>query len=408
MKWFKANKVHGAGKVDFDLGIIYGVAINTEGEAKGHGVQLDADFIADVTRLGNEKTQGLKARFGHPNMSSEALGTYIGRYKNFTTEQTNDGKAISRADLHLAEVAKKAPGGDLYNYVLELADKEPDMFGTSIVFTPAPGFHYFEDNGEKVKTKYFEDVPKDKAAFVSIEALHGNDVVDEPAANPDGLFSQFCADQPAAKVTEFLDPNPQILELFNNDEIRTSFLAKYESYKQKQKAPKMKNKKTGFAAKLKALFQSEGVNIDLSEGDAPEAPAVESAPEAPAIEPAPEAPAPDVELSGQVAELSTEVADLTSQLSAANEAKENFEVSLAAANDAKADAETKLSAANAKLSALGGGLTDGDEENPDLRKFKSWNDAINFQMDDLGKTSKEAFAFCSKNHIDLYPASVKG
>ena len=85
------------GSIDREAGIIRGVSVCTEGEAKGHGVHLDSEFIQTVTDLGNAKKQGLKARFGHPNMCSTALGTFIGRYKNFTVEGNK-----AKADLFLS------------------------------------------------------------------------------------------------------------------------------------------------------------------------------------------------------------------------------------------------------------------------------------------------------------------
>ena len=67
-------------------GIIKGVSIATEGEIKGHGVWADSKFLSQIVEKGKEYEKGVKARFGHPNMSSTDLGTYLGRFKNFRKE----------------------------------------------------------------------------------------------------------------------------------------------------------------------------------------------------------------------------------------------------------------------------------------------------------------------------------
>ena len=207
------------GDINPEKGVIEGVSICTVGEAEGHGVCLDQDFVRTVVSKGNEKRQGLKARYGHPNMSSTALGTFLGRFKRFRL----DGNQ-ARADLFLSNEAKDTPNGNLYDYVLGMAENEPDMFGTSIVFTP--GREYKRDaDGNKVyypgwspdedETGAEHDERRQKwretpgPLFIECEELHGCDAVDEPAAN-DGLFSAFSMDTVAGQVTQFLDLHPQV------------------------------------------------------------------------------------------------------------------------------------------------------------------------------------------------------
>lgn len=253
-RWFKTDVIFAQPdlKVDAENGIIRDVSVCTAGEAKGHGLMLEQSFIDDVARLGNDWKQGVKCRFGHPNMSNESLGTYLGRFTNFRVEGI---KAI--ADLQLDEVAKKAPGGDIYTYVLEMATKNPDMFGTSITFQYKYTYFYDKD-GQKVKGENPDDGP----TFASIEKLTGTVVVDEPAANPGGLFSsnQFNADKFAVRITGFLDENPDIWSFVEkHPEKFKPFFDKYAAYKQKQtvsmsKKETPKPKKLGFFARMKAAF----------------------------------------------------------------------------------------------------------------------------------------------------------
>jgi hypothetical protein len=192
-------------------------------------VFIDSQFAADTATQGAAIKAGLKARFGHPNMCSTALGTFLGRWKNFRV----DGDAV-RADLYLSNSAKETPHGDLYSYVLDLAADDPDMFGTSIVFTIGG---YKLADGTPIDSEF--DVPEGEKVFVELGALHACDAVDEPAAN-DGLFSRFSGETIAGQVTEFFDLNPQMVKaLAENDAIVDAivergdmfreFLSKYNS-----------------------------------------------------------------------------------------------------------------------------------------------------------------------------------
>ncbi len=243
-------------EVNPDEGIIRGIKVCSVGEAKGHGVSLDEEFIDTLVKQGNAAKQGLKARFGHPNMCSTALGTYIGRFKNFSKSTTsrNDGSAVACcvADLALSESAKNTPNGDLYDYVLAMAAEESDMFGTSIVFTPGQMYRR-NDQGEKVyprdqRGKWNEEF--DQAGgpdYIECDRLHACDCVDEPAAN-DGLFSAFASETVAGQITEFLDLNPQVFQaLENNPEVMAAiaqygdrfdeFFARYEEYRNTSDKP---------------------------------------------------------------------------------------------------------------------------------------------------------------------------
>jgi hypothetical protein len=209
VKWFKTGALRSppSGGVDAGKGVIEGVSVCTMGEAKGHGVQLDSAFIDTVIDLGNgTERSGLKARFGHPNMCDSALGTFLGRFKNF--RRVGD---IAKADLFLSESSKETPNGDLHNYVLKMAADEPDMFGTSIVFEIGNYFS-FDENGQKCAADYDDETP----VYVTCESLHACDVVDEPAAN-DGLFSAFSGETMAGRITEFLDDNPGVFQALSSN-----------------------------------------------------------------------------------------------------------------------------------------------------------------------------------------------
>ena len=218
-------------EVDVERGILRGVAIVTEGEAQGHCISLDAEFVEDTIRHGNKRKSGLKVRFGHPNMSSTALGTFLGRAKSFRLDEVR-GAAVARADVYLSNEAKETPNGDLHSYVMGMADNEADMLGMSIVFTEGSPFQKAGPDGK---------VDKDSPWYARLEKLHAADLVDDPAANPDGLFtaSAWSRDTFASQVTEFLDTHPEIFAVVEkNPDVIGDFMARYQTYL-KRKGPAM-------------------------------------------------------------------------------------------------------------------------------------------------------------------------
>lgn len=336
-KWFSTGylKASPTGKVDPESGIIEGVKVCTEGEAKGHDVFLDADFVKEVVRLGNEKKQGIKARFGHPNMCSTALGTFLGRHKNFRLENTvrEDGtKALTAvADLFLSNEAKDTPNGNLHAYVLGMAKNEPDQFGNSIVFSRGreyrktangdnayityqagpdgkiiydsdgrPIFSYIDKDGLPVDTKAS---PLSEELYVECAALHACDCVDDPAAN-DGLFSKFAGETVAGQITEFLDLHPQVWgALSDNPDILAAisrhadkleeFVSRYRQYLTNQEDPPMKTDASSEQPAEAPAVQTEPATTPetaTQESTTPAADPVEPQPPA-AADPGPETPA---------------------------------------------------------------------------------------------------------------------
>lgn len=248
-KWLSTGYLQSkpTGALNRDKGIIEGALVVTEGEAKGHGVFLESEFVDEVIRQGNESRAGLKARFGHPNMCSTALGTFLGRWKNFRRETVtrDDGsQAIAaRADLFLSASAKETPNGDLHDYVLTLAETEGDMFGTSVVFTCGTGYRRTQsgrkmrpvsDDYGYVRAWMADDgQPWDAAAdpiierdYAECDKLHACDCVDDPAAN-DGMFSRFSKESMAGQITEFLDLHPQVWQAVEKNPEILAALASY-------------------------------------------------------------------------------------------------------------------------------------------------------------------------------------
>ena len=105
-------------RVDRQANVIYGAAIMQGGnlnEGDARKWTADAETLQQVTQFGQHARNGIKARFTHPNMSNDGMGSYLGRWSNFRL----DGDTV-RADLHIADAAFTSPQGDLGNYVMEI------------------------------------------------------------------------------------------------------------------------------------------------------------------------------------------------------------------------------------------------------------------------------------------------
>lgn len=182
-------------------GLISGASVITRGEAFGHEMFVDREFVGQVAAaMAAAGDRGVKSRFTHPDMSNDGLGKYLGRFRSPKTVDDGD-RAIG--SLHLSRAARKAPDGDLARYVLDLAADDPAAFGTSIVFmhdreaeaqfVEAHGGKAtrFDDGFVEFDLREFKspDALNDKNHFhARLAALRAVDVVDDPAANPNGLF----------------------------------------------------------------------------------------------------------------------------------------------------------------------------------------------------------------------------
>ena len=142
--------------VDLDAGVLRGVSVITEGEAKGHQLQIDATTLQQVKACAETYADGLRVKMDH----FTGIDAMVGVLKNFAI----DGPQL-RADMYLlkshADFAK----------IMEMAATMPGAFGLSIAFSGKP-----EAIGEGTH-------------FARCTEIYSCDIVDIPAANPSGLFS---------------------------------------------------------------------------------------------------------------------------------------------------------------------------------------------------------------------------
>lgn len=211
----------GKAGVDRENGIIRGFAVISKGEAKGHGIEIDETSLDQVVEFGNQAKIGIKSRFGHPAMSSDALGTFLGRAKNFR----KDGN-VDRADLHIDKSAYETPNGNLADYVMTLAEEDPNAFGSSIVFEGKREPRLNNDSTVKKDKDGNEMLP-----LVRFTKLLGVDAVDNPAANKGMFGAQFFSDSvmPSAEMAKFLD---KFLQDPSAIEKTVKFLQRYSAVKE--------------------------------------------------------------------------------------------------------------------------------------------------------------------------------
>lgn len=185
------SKVVGKVRVERDAGVygagmIHDVSMITVGEALGHEMWCDHAFLAQVVEAVQHAYRGIKARFTHPGLSNDGVGTKLGKFFNARLE----GDQVI-ADLHFQQAAHETPDGDLANYVMTLAEETPEDFGLSIVFdhdTEASEEHaaHHSEPGQSFESP--DEGNKENYYHARLHKLYAADVVDSPAANPGGLF----------------------------------------------------------------------------------------------------------------------------------------------------------------------------------------------------------------------------
>jgi hypothetical protein len=168
------SAIAGRKSIDRVAGVIRGVSVITEGEASGHGLHIDATTLRQVVDTASTYPGGLKVKANH----GKGFESIVGAVRDFTI----DGNCV-RGDLYLLKAAEDR------DRILEMAEAMPESFGMSISFSNQPE----EIEGKK---------------FARCAEIYSADLVDGPAANPNGLFSK-----PNDTQSAMSDTNTQAIEL---------------------------------------------------------------------------------------------------------------------------------------------------------------------------------------------------
>jgi len=164
-------------RIDRDRHIIFGVSILQKGDLNDDRPwMIDNVSIKQVVDLAKSTPKGLKSRFTHPNMSNDGLGKFIGRLRKPRVSQSGND---ALADLHMAPIAFKSSiegmQQSIGDYVLDLAENEPDVFGISLApKLDEAAMGKLEKSGSRTPMRFLKH--------------HAGDVVDQRAATRGGLF----------------------------------------------------------------------------------------------------------------------------------------------------------------------------------------------------------------------------
>lgn len=199
--------------VDRKANVLRGYVVAQLGVFKDRRGEFNGEGLRQIVRVMNSSPKGLKSRLGHPSLSDDGVGKFLGRARDARLGKAVDaatGKAVEavRADLHFDPTAADTPHGNLSDYVLRLAESDPDAFSSSLVIEPeeveqldAKGRQLLDAEGNPLPPLW---LPK---------RLHASDIVDTGDA-VDGLLS-------APQLAEALSVGltPELRQLFRFDRV---------------------------------------------------------------------------------------------------------------------------------------------------------------------------------------------
>jgi hypothetical protein len=178
-------------RIDVDSGAMLGVSLISVGPALGHGLYVDQ--LSLDTILAELEDQKLPAYITHRGaLFEDRLGREIGFFENFRIE----GDRLL-ADFQAFESFKE-DDSKKFNRLFELAEKMPERFGLSIVFS---AFEAWATDAGDVEASEKPDNALFDFPSIRVEEVSSADFVDQPAANQRGLFSQLDT-KPTYKMTK--------------------------------------------------------------------------------------------------------------------------------------------------------------------------------------------------------------
>ena len=172
------------GSINREAGTMAGVSLISVGEALGHGAYVDEDSIDTALASLNQMGGGLPAYITHRGaLFDDRLTREIGMFSGFRVEGEQLKADFTAFDSFKEDESRK------FNRLFEMAEKMPERFGLSIVFSAVMAWATADGDVpgsmERPETAQFE--------FPSVRVLEVNsaDFVDTPAANQRGLFSKI-------------------------------------------------------------------------------------------------------------------------------------------------------------------------------------------------------------------------
>jgi hypothetical protein len=161
---------HALSGATIDGNVIKGVSVITVGEAKGHDFYIDPKTLETYLSAASARPNGVRVKVEHES----GFESIAGALRDFRI----DGDSL-RADLHLLTEYED------FSRIVEMAKTMPEEIGLS-----ASGLVHVDKIGGN--------------SCVRCDELHSVDLVDRPAANPNGLFKEG-VDSPAKGMAEKFD-----------------------------------------------------------------------------------------------------------------------------------------------------------------------------------------------------------
>lgn len=212
--WLRADVKAKTGTIDRERGIIHGVILAEEGPFKTEGRgEFDRQAIREIVRLAKGAAGGLKSRFAHPGLSSDGIGKFLGRFHDVRSDtilreagKDANGRPLTRevlaarGDLYLDKTALDEPvggGKPLGIYVMDLAESDPDAFGTSLVLKTDQELR-LDKQGRPLTDEAGNQLPP----LWRPKMLHASDIVDTGDATNSFLSADLLAGLPDAVVRQ--------------------------------------------------------------------------------------------------------------------------------------------------------------------------------------------------------------
>ena len=168
-------------KVDRDAGTMMGVSLISVGPALGHGLFVDGKSLETIEDELDEAR--LPAYITHRGaLFEDRLTREVGMFTNFRIDGDRLLGDFQAFDSFREDDSRK------YNRLFEMAEKMPERFGLSIVFSATSAWATPDGDiqiDEKPEDALF-DFPS-----IRVEEVSSADFVDSPAANQRGLFSKI-------------------------------------------------------------------------------------------------------------------------------------------------------------------------------------------------------------------------
>lgn len=194
-QWLRADAGSSPIGVDRNKAVLHGFVLAQEGPFKSEGRgEFNEKALKGIVKLANAEPNGLKSRFNHPTLSDDGVGKHLGRVHGarMDSARVRRGdefvmvKAV-RGDLHFDPTALRTPPGGggrpLGQYVMDLAETDPDALSSSLVLEVDEEFRLNKD-GTRVRDADGRELPP----LWYPKRLHSSDIVNVGDA-VDGLLS---------------------------------------------------------------------------------------------------------------------------------------------------------------------------------------------------------------------------